>query len=180
MKLVFGLGNPGREYRNTRHNVGFSVIDSYVGHVYFREKYSSLYYITNINGEKVVFVKPQTYMNDSGRAVMHFVNYYKLSPSDILVIHDDMDFDIGNFKLKKTGSSAGHNGIKSIIDNLGTEDFKRIRIGISKAPGDTVDYVLGNFEEGEIAEMSDVIEKLKLVLDDYFKMDFDSLMNKYN
>ncbi len=180
MKLIVGLGNPGKEYQNTRHNIGFKVIDEYLGHVYFKEKYSALYFMQVMNGEKVIFMKPQTYMNDSGRAVRHFVNYFKINVEDILILHDDMDFDIGKFKIKQSGSSAGHNGIKSIIENLGTEDFKRIRIGISKAENDTIDYVLGDFNQDEMKEMSEVIDQLKNVLDDYFLMDFDKLMNKYN
>ena len=125
MKLIVGLGNPGKEYELTRHNIGFMALDHYLGNVAFKKKNNALFYEKNINDEKVIFLKPITFMNDSGSAVKYFLNYFNISIEDLLVIYDDMDFDLGNFKLRKFGSSAGHNGIKSIIANLNTEDFKR-------------------------------------------------------
>ncbi len=180
MKLVIGLGNIGNEYENTRHNVGFMAIDNYLGNVSFKEKNSAMYYETNINGEKVIFIKPTTYMNNSGMAVRKYVDYYKIDISDILVIYDDMDYEVGTFKIKKNGSSAGHNGIKSIIENLGTMDFKRIRIGISKSDNDTISYVLGKFSVSEMDSIKGVLSVINYVLDDYFKIDFEKLMSKYN
>lgn len=180
MKLVVGLGNPGKEYENTRHNVGFKFIDFYLGNELFKEKNSALFLEKIINGEKVIFLKPLTYMNDSGRAVRKYLDYYKISVEDLLVIYDDMDFEVGKFKIKKNGSAAGHNGIKSIINNIRTEEFKRIRIGISRSKEDKVNYVLGNFGKVEQKKLDEEFIKIKEVLDNYFKMDFETLMSKYN
>lgn len=180
MKLVVGLGNPGKEYENTRHNVGFRFIDYYLGDELFKEKNSALFCEKTISGEKVIFLKPLTYMNDSGRAVRKFLDYYKISIKDLLVIYDDMDFEVGSFKIKKNGSAAGHNGIKSIISNIGTEEFKRIRIGISRSKYDKINYVLGNFGKEEQNKLNKEFETLKNVLNDYFKLDFEVLMSKYN
>lgn len=180
MKLIVGLGNVGKEYESTRHNVGFMVIDSYLRDVSFKEKNQAMYFEQNYSGEKVIFIKPTTFMNDSGLAVRKFVDFYKINVSDILVIYDDMDFEVGTFKLKPSGSSGGHNGIKSIISNLGTENFKRVRIGISKPKGDTINYVLGKFSKSEMDEISKVIRRIADVIDDYISLDFDKLMSKYN
>ncbi len=180
MKLIVGLGNVGKEYESTRHNVGFMVIDSYLRDVSFKEKNQAMYFEQNYSGEKVIFIKPTTFMNDSGLAVRKFVDFYKINVSDILVIYDDMDFEVGTFKLKPSGSSGGHNGIKSIISNLGTENFKRVRIGISKPKGDTINYVLGKFSKSEMDEISKVTRRIADVIDDYISLDFDKLMSKYN
>ena len=180
MKLIVGLGNVCKEYECTRHNVGFMVIDSYLRDVYFKEKNQAMYFEQNYSGEKIIFIKPTTFMNDSGLAVRKFVDFYKINVSDILVIYDDMDFEVGTFKLKPSGSSGGHNGIKSIISNLGTENFKRVRIGISKPKGDTINYVLGKFSKSEMDEISKVIRRIADVIDDYISLDFDKLMSKYN
>jgi len=156
------------------------VIDSYLRDVSFKEKNQAMYFEQNYSGEKVIFIKPMTFMNDSGLAVRKFVDFYKINVSDILVIYDDMDFEVGTFKLKPSGSSGGHNGIKSIISNLGTENFKRVRIGISKPKGDTINYVLGKFSKSEMDEISKVTRRIADVIDDYISLDFDKLMSKYN
>lgn len=180
MKLIIGLGNIGKEYESTRHNVGFMAVDYFLGQVPFKEKNQAMYYETNINGEKVIFIKPTTLMNNSGHAVRKYVDYYKLTENDILVIYDDMDFEIGAFKLKPSGSSGGHNGIKSIISSLGTDNFNRIRIGISKPKGDKIDYVLGKFGKAEMEKINQVLKTLNNVINDYVKINFDKLMSKYN
>lgn len=180
MKLIVGLGNPGKEYEGTRHNVGFSFIDFYLGNVSFKEKNTAMIYEKDINGEKVIFMKPLTFMNESGLAVRKYVNYYKINIDDILIIYDDMDFEVGTFKIKKNGSAAGHNGIKSIISHLGTEEFKRIRIGISRNKNDKVNYVLGKFSKEDIEKLDVVYKKVGNALDDFFKMDFERVMSKYN
>ena len=150
MKLIVGLGNPGKDYKDTRHNVGFLVLDHYLNTDDWKEKFKALYYETRINGEKVLFVKPLTYMNLSGDAVIQFVNYFDIDLNDILVIHDDLDLTFGSYKLKKNSSAGGHNGIKSIINNLGSDNFARLKIGISHDKSiDTKDYVLGNFSKSE-------------------------------
>ena len=180
MKLVVGLGNPGKEYEKTRHNIGYMTIDNYLNNVIFKTKDNFEYFEKKINGESVIFMKPLTYMNNSGLAVKKVIDYYKINIDDILVIYDDMDFEVGKFKLKKNGSSAGHNGIKSIIDNLNTEEFKRLRIGISKPTNNFKDFVLGRFSIIELEKIDKIKPYLNKLLDDYFVMDFDRLMNIYN
>ena len=184
MKLVVGLGNKGREYENTRHNMGFMLVDRYLQYKNitdkFKEKFNAMYIETTINNEKVIFIKPMTYMNNSGIAVRAFVDFYKLNSEDILVISDDLDLDLGKFRLRRNGSSGGHNGLKSIISHLGTDGFKRLRIGISNDKDDVINYVLSKFSKKELNEIDTMFDTLVNVLDDYFVMDFTSLMSKYN
>ena len=150
MKLIIGLGNPGKDYQNTRHNVGFLVLDGYLNASDWKEKFNALYHEERINGEKVIFVKPLTYMNLSGDAVVKYVNYYDVNIEDILVVHDDLDLPFSTYKLKKNSSAGGHNGIKDIINCLGTKEFLRLKIGISKNNNvDTRDFVLGKFSKKE-------------------------------
>ena len=180
MKLIVGLGNVGKEYENTRHNIGFMAIDSFLGDVSFKEKNQAMYFESIINGEKVIFIKPTTLMNNSGLAVIKYVDFYKINIDDVLVIYDDMDFDVGTFRIKPFGSSGGHNGIKSIISCLGTEKFKRIRVGISKPKSDTINYVLGRFSKLDNSKIEDVLNIISKVIDDFIVLDFDKLMSKYN
>ncbi len=184
MKLVVGLGNKGREYENTRHNMGFMLVDRYLQYKNitdkFKEKFNAMYIETTINNEKVIFIKPMTYMNNSGIAVRSFVDFYKLNSEDVLVISDDLDLDLGKFRLRRNGSSGGHNGLKSIISHLGTDNFKRLRIGISNDKDDVINYVLSKFSKKELNEIDIMFDTLVDVLDDYFVMDFTSLMSKYN
>ena len=184
MKLVVGLGNKGREYENTRHNMGFMLVDRYLQYKNitdkFKEKFNAMYIETTINNEKVIFIKPMTYMNNSGIAVRAFLDFYKLNSEDILVISDDLDLDLGKFRLRRNGSSGGHNGLKSIISHLGTDNFKRLRIGISNDKDDVINYVLSKFGKKELSEIDTMFDTLVDVLDDYFVMDFTSLMSKYN
>lgn len=184
MKLVVGLGNKGREYENTRHNMGFMLVDRYLQYKNitdkFKEKFNAIYIETTINNEKVIFIKPMTYMNNSGIAVRSFVDFYKLNSEDVLVISDDLDLDLGKFRLRRNGSSGGHNGLKSIISQLGTDNFKRLRIGISNDKDDVINYVLSKFSKKELNVIDTMFDTLVDVLDDYFVMDFTSLMSKYN
>ena len=151
MKLIVGLGNPGKEYENTRHNIGFMVLDDYLGNVKWSNKFNALYYESFIGTEKVIFLKPLTYMNNSGNAVGEFVRYYNFDMKDILIIQDDLDEEIGLYKLKVNSSSGGHNGIKSIISSLGTQSFPRLKVGIGSVKKDEViDYVLGKFSKKEM------------------------------
>lgn len=184
MKLVVGLGNKGKEYENTRHNMGFMLIDRYLQYKNitdkFKEKFNAMYIETTINNEKVIFIKPMTYMNNSGIAVRAFVDFYKLNSEDVLVISDDLDLDLGKFRLRRNGSSGGHNGLKSIISHLGTDNFKRLRIGISNDKDDVINYVLSKFSKKELNDIDTMFDTLVDVLDDYFVMDFTSLMSKYN
>ena len=184
MKLIVGLGNIGKEYENTRHNMGFMLVDRYLEYKNitdkFKEKFNAMYVETTINNEKVIFIKPTTYMNNSGIAVRAFLDFYKLNAQDVLVISDDLDLDLGKFRLRRNGSSGGHNGLKSIISHLGTDGFKRLRIGISNDKDDVINYVLSKFSKKELNEIDTMFDTLVNVLDDYFVMDFTSLMSKYN
>ena len=184
MKLIVGLGNPGKDYENTRHNVGFSIIDNYVNKNNlgdFKQKYNGLYLKTRLNGFDVIFLKPQSYMNLSGEVVRKFVDFYKIPISDILVVSDDMDLSLGNFKLKPSGSSGGHNGLKNIELHLDSNKYKRLKIGISKSEKqDVVDYVLGKFTVSEKQLLNSVKDKTVDIISDFFVDEFDVLMNKYN
>lgn len=178
MKLIVGLGNPGKEYVNTRHNIGFMLIDKYLGDVKFKEKFNGLYYETS-SLDKVIFLKPQTFMNNSGECVVKFANYYNIKPEDILVIQDDLDINVGKYKFKINSSSGGHNGIKSIINNLGTDSFFRLKIGISNTrKNDVIDFVLGKFSKEEMNSID--FDELIKAIDDFINYDYSYVMNKYN
>ena len=164
MKLVVGLGNPGKEYENTRHNIGFMSLDHYLGNVKYSKKFNAEYYETNIGGEKCIFIKPLSYMNLSGKVVYDFVNFYKLDLSDVLVIQDDMDLEFGKIRIKINSSSGGHNGIKDIIKHLNSTSFARIKVGIAHNRNmDTKDYVLSKFSKEELNTLSNsfsVVDKI--------------------
>lgn len=183
MKMIVGLGNPGKEYENTRHNVGFMVLDNWMNKHNFtfdKNKLNGLYSIIKYNNEDVLVLKPLSFMNLSGTVIRAFMNYYKIDVNDLLVIYDDKDIALGSVKLKKNGSSAGHNGIKNIIENLKTENFKRLKVGLSKNNVDMVSFVLGKFNNEEMCKLNVVLNETNDILDDYFVMTFDNLMNKYN
>ena len=184
MKLIVGLGNPGNEYENTRHNVGFDIIDRYTKDHNLnisKKKFDGLYIDTIINDEKVIFLKPQKYMNLSGEVIKKYIDYFKIDIKDILIIHDDLDQTLGKIKLKENSSSGGHNGIKDIEKNLGTKDYKRLKIGISNNKSlDTKDYVLGHFSKEERKILDNSIKISQNIIDDYLKIDFNRLMGKYN
>ena len=185
MKLIIGLGNPGKEYDNTRHNIGFMFVDKYLEYkninVNWSNKFDGLYFESNINGEKTIFLKPQTFMNLSGDSVRKVMDYFKISVDDILVINDDLDLNVGNFKLKSNGSCGGHNGLLDIEKKIGSQEYKRLKIGISKKSNvDTKDYVLGKFSSEEFNLLDELFNTLYLVIDDYFKIPFNDLMSKYN
>ena len=167
MKLIIGLGNPGEEYKKTRHNAGFLAVDKIVLSIKYQVLSTQLKFNTEIsNGtiddEKIILAKPQTFMNNSGQAVKTILDYYKIKLEDIIVIHDDLDILLGKYKISKNSSSAGHKGVQSIIDYLGTKDFMRIRIGImtenKKTP--TEKFVLERFSEEEMEIVEGVIEKI--------------------
>lgn len=186
MKLIVGLGNPGREYESTRHNVGFLFLDSILQKNKnsvsdWKVKFNGLYYQTTISSEKVIFLKPQSFMNLSGEVVRRFVDFFKISVDDILIVSDDLDLFFGSFKLKDKGSSGGHNGLKDIERCLGTSMYKRLKIGISNNKDvDTKDYVLGKFSKEEQENLNQLFQQLNDVILDYMEMDFISLMNRYN
>ncbi len=184
MKLIVGLGNPGLIYKSTRHNVGFLVIDEFCKKNNIKlndKKFNGIYGIHSINGEKVLILKPTKYMNLSGEVVRDIINFYKIDIQDILVINDDMDINLGNYKLKLSGSSAGHNGLKNIQDNLNTENYKRLKIGISKnSEIDKKDYVLGKLSLSDKKVLKGVLNTTNDILFDFLTIEFEKLMTKYN
>lgn len=158
--LIVGLGNPGSEYTNTRHNVGFQVVDVLLGlldrSATYKEKWDGLYSSTVYSQEKVHFIKPQTFMNRSGQPVSQFYTFYKITPESLIVVHDDLDMAPGRVKLVRGGGAGGHNGIKSIVSAIGTNDFYRLKVGIGRPGQGEVHkdfpiekYVLSNFSEDE-------------------------------
>jgi PTH1 family peptidyl-tRNA hydrolase len=184
MKLIVGLGNPGKKYEGTRHNIGFDVIDFLIKKWEVPEsnkKIGGIFYKTNIDNKKIILLKPQKYMNLSGIVINDFVNYYKIDINDILIIHDDLDLEFGKVKLKVNSGSGGHNGIKSIEEALNTNSYKRLKIGIGNNKLiDSKDYVLSKFSKEEQEEKEDLLNRIYEIIIDYLQMDFDSLMNKYN
>jgi len=184
MKLIVGLGNPGKEYDKTRHNIGFMCIDKiaeYFQVAFDSNKFTGLYTQFNYKGEKIILLKPGKYMNLSGEVIRDFVNFFKINIEDILIICDDLDTNVGTYRLRYKGSSGGHNGLKNIELHLSTKDYKRIKIGISNNKNiDTKDYVLGKFSKEEMDLINPIIEKMSNIIEDYLNLPFDNLMNKYN
>ncbi len=181
MKLIVGLGNPGKQYENTRHNIGFMVLDNYLKNEKWGNKFNAMYVEKNINGEKVFFVKPLTFMNNSGNAVGEFVRYFDILASDILVIQDDLDLAVGNYKLKVHSSSGGHNGIKSIISCLDNQDIPRLKVGIGSVNKDQViDYVLGKFNKIELETINILMPTFLKIIDSFIIDGIDKTMNVYN
>lgn len=184
MYVVIGLGNPDKKYQKTRHNVGFDVIDELamqMGVSVSAKRHRSLCGIGSVGTEKVVLVKPQTYMNNSGEAVRSVVDFYKLDPTkDIIVISDDINLETGRIRIRKKGSAGGHNGLKNIILHAGTQEFIRVRVGVGASNGNLVGHVLGKFSKGERAQIEDAIidaaGAIKVIITD----GVDAAMNKYN
>jgi len=184
MKLIVGLGNPGKEYENTRHNVGFMVIDELlkkIGNPNLKEKFNGLFCECDISGNKFMLLKPQNYINLSGEVINKYINYYDIKLEDIIIINDDMDLDLGRYRLKPSGSSAGHNGLKNIEQSLKTDEYKRLKIGISSDKNiDAKNYVLGKFNKDEKITLNEVIKKATEIIEEYLSVSFEELMNKYN
>lgn len=181
MKLIVGLGNPGKEYKTTRHNVGFMIIDNYLGKVDWKIKHESNVYQKEINNEQILFAKPLTYMNLSGLSVKKLVNYYKIDIKDILIIQDDLDLEIGKYKLKRNSSSGGHNGIKSIISELQTEEFSRLKVGISKNNQIPIDkYVLSKFTTSELSKITNNYAIYNEIIESFIKKGIEDTMSIYN
>ena len=182
--MIVGLGNPGRKYKSTRHNIGFMVIDELV-RLFNAEldarKFKGEYTIITVKNEKVLLVKPLTFMNLCGECVAPLMGYYKIKLEDLVVIYDDLDLPCGKVRLRVNGGSAGHNGLKSLIKHLGSQEFKRIRIGIDKDPLMlTIDYVIGKPTGAQKKLLKPAIEKAALAVKEYLEEDFSAAMNKYN
>ncbi|MDD3340707.1 MAG: aminoacyl-tRNA hydrolase [Bacilli bacterium] len=184
MKLIVGLGNPGREYEKTRHNVGFCLIDIVSDFLHIpldSNKMNGIYGTGFYNGEKIMLLKPQKYMNLSGEVVSSFVQYFKIDVQDILIISDDLDLKVGCYRFRPHGSSGGHNGLKNISLHLGTNEYKRLKIGISNDKQlDTKDYVLGKFSKEDTEKFQSVFEKAPVLITDYLTKDFDEIMSLHN
>ena len=184
MKLIVGLGNPGKEYAGTRHNCGFMVIDRLASKLNVdvdQNKFKGLYAKVKYHGEDIILLKPQTYMNLSGESVNAVMNFFKIDKEDLLVIYDDLDMPVGKLRLRKTGSAGGHTGIKNIIAHLNSQDFKRIRVGIDRHKYMNVaDYVLSRFSKVESEAIEQGIENAANAVLDYLDNDFNHAMNYYN
>lgn len=184
MKLIVGLGNPGKEYEGTRHNIGFMVLDKYAlkkGLNFNRSKFNADYVEFLNKNDKIILLKPMEYINLSGQSISKIVKFFKVEYDDILIIHDDLDIKLGKYKLKLGGNDGGHNGIKSIISNLGNNNIKRLKIGIDNdREQETKDYVLGKLKGEEKKEINEIIEKSCNIIDDFIELDFLQVMNKYN
>lgn len=185
MKLIVGLGNPTKEYENTRHNIGFMAIDALSEANGIRVdtlKHKALIGKGIIEGQKVILAKPVTYMNLSGEAVREISDYYKIPAEDIIVIFDDTTLDVGRMRIRKKGSAGGHNGIKSIISHLGTMDFPRIKVGIGakKEGQDLADYVLGRFSKEDREALKEVLNDVKKAAGLMLWDDIAEAMNLYN
>lgn len=183
MFLIVGLGNPGIQYENTRHNIGFKVIDNIAKEYNIeinRQKFKGVYGEGFINGEKVILLKPTTYMNLSGESIREVVDFYKLTCEDIVVIYDDISLDIGRLRIREKGSAGGHNGIKSIIAHLGTDVFPRIKVGVGQPNVDLVNYVLGKFTDEEMEVLSESIDASTKAVSEIIKYDVNTAMNKFN
>lgn len=185
MKLIAGLGNIGEKYCFTRHNIGFMVLDKIAldNNLTFKEekKLKSFVTKTKINGEDILLVKPTTFMNLSGEAIIAVINYYKIDVKDILIIFDDLSLDLGRIRFRGSGSDGGHNGIKSIIKHLGTKDFSRLKLGIGPQPPIPAEnFVLQNFSKEQMDTLKDTIKKSINGVECYIKEGIDNAQNKFN
>lgn len=185
MYLIIGLGNPGKEYENTRHNMGFKALDvlaSSTGIEITKSKFQSLIGKGKIDGEKVILCKPQTYMNLSGNAARECAMYFDVPRENVIVIYDDLDLPIESIRIRKAGGAGTHNGMKSVIQQLGITDFPRIRIGIGAAEEDEdiIDRVIGKVPKSEQAMLDEAAKKAAEAALDIIKLGIDNAMNKHN
>jgi len=185
MKIIVGLGNPGKQYEATRHNIGFRVIDELSKRLDIpltQSKFNGMYGIGHVGTEKVMLLKPLTYMNLSGECIVPMMDYYEVNDDEIVVIYDDLDLQVGKLRLRQKGSAGGHNGIKSIIQHLGSQEFNRIRIGVDRPKNGmkVPDYVLSNFSEDEKIEMIHAVKNSANACEDWVTKKFLDVMNTYN
>lgn len=185
MKIIVGLGNPGSQYAYTRHNIGFMSIDKIADTFLIPwniRKHKAICGSGMMGSEKVLLVKPQTFMNLSGETVRSVIDFYKADPADIIILFDDVSLDLGQLRIRKKGSAGGHNGIKSIIAHLGTNEFPRVKIGVGeKRPGqDLADHVLGRFPKDDVLFVEDTIKQACEATFTMIKEGIDPAMNQYN
>ncbi len=186
MKMIVGLGNPGSKYKDTKHNIGFITLDEFAFQhkmVFNKTKFEAIYAEAFIGSEKVLLVKPQTFMNDSGRAVRPLMDYFNVEIKDLIVVYDDLDLPVGKLRLRQKGSAGGHNGIKSMIQHLATADFNRVRIGIDRPLGKqtVVQHVLSGFPKNQHEELLIAIKDSVAALDYWIEgHPFSDVMNQFN
>ncbi len=185
MYIIAGLGNPSKQYENTRHNVGFLSVEALadqIGADFTERKFKAFCAKGMIGGQKVILVKPQTFMNNSGESLREVVDFYKVDPSEVIVVYDDISLDVGQLRVRAKGSAGGHNGMKSIIQHLGTQDFARVRVGIGNKPPkmDLADYVLGHFSRDEEKVIQDAAKEAALAVTVMIESGVDAAMNRFN
>ena len=181
-KLVVGLGNPGRKYKQSKHNIGFMAIDHYVKSQGLKLKKKTSFLGEFAIDDELILLKPLTYMNLSGQSVRKVMDYYQIEDDQLLIIYDDVDLPFSKLRLRFQGSAGGHNGIKSIIQHIGTDTFKRVRFGIDKPERiDMKDYVLSQFSKSELKILDDILIDIDRIIDDFKKdISFNDIMSKYN
>lgn len=185
MYLIVGLGNPESDYARTRHNMGFDVINKLAKEYEIemtRTKFDGIYGTGIIENEKVMLLKPQTFMNASGESIIQFKNFYKLDNSEILIVLDDIELEPGNIRIKRKGSAGSHNGLKSVVHSLQTEEFARIRVGVGKPEPniELVEHVIGHIEDEEYIKLEEGIKKAKEAIVTILAKGIEFAMNKYN
>lgn len=183
MFLIVGLGNPGREYENTRHNIGFAAMDVLAEKYNIdinRSKFKGEYGEGFINGNKVILLKPYTFMNLSGESVREAIDFYKLTEEQVLIIYDDISLELGRLRIREKGSAGGHNGIKSIINHMGTDVFTRIKIGVGAPKGDLVNHVLGKFSKDEVNILKQTLDAVTEATAEIIDNGAKEAMNKFN
>jgi len=184
LKLIVGLGNPGTRYARSRHNIGFMIVERFAharGLRFARKRFNAEIAEGGIAGARVMIAKPQTFMNSSGEAIGKLFAFYKIAPSDLLVVYDDLDLPLGKMRLRPKGSAGGHHGMESIIARVGTSDFPRLRVGIGRPnPDDDIDHVLGAFAHDERAAMNETFARAVEAIEAWVRDGIDAAMNKYN
>lgn len=184
MKIVFGLGNPGIRYRKTRHNIGFQIVDRLAEKYHIRissKRFKSLYGKGKINEEEVILAKPMTYMNRSGESVREALDFFHLSPEDLIIVHDDLDLPFGRLRFKQKGGDGGHQGVRSIIESLNQNNFLRLKVGIGRPPEkvDPSEYVLSPFDQIEQSKLGEVISRVAESIEVLIGEGLDKAMNKF-
>lgn len=182
MKLIVGLGNPGKKYQETKHNIGFMCLDYYANQQNLTFKKDNKFNGEVVKSGNLVLLKPHTFMNLSGQSIRALMDYYDIDLEDVIIIYDDLALPLGKLRLREKGSAGGHNGIKSVISHVGTQEFKRVRIGIDANPLiDTKDYVLGRFSKQDMKDLEPVIKEVSNIIDDFkSSKQFELIMNNYN